>query len=509
MLKKFLFLISSYFFINIAFLSNAEAKKIIAVLPFEVLSDNTEYKQFGLGTTDSLSVALTTIPDFIMVERGKISSIIKEQGFQNSGFTDDKNSVKLGKILGAQVLVVGTIQVFEKQFRIVSSFIEVETGRILKAIKVTGSNIFDLQDKLAENLIENQNIMLSNDKKNEITKVTKATQNLEAYNYFTSGKTFYYNYIEHGFIRKTAYSLDTKQKMSNNDIIDNLTKSIEYFNKALAIDNNYSLAYSAKAESELALASFYYFKLMDKNKKDEITNLFESAKKDAYKSLELNPLLPQTYRAIGTIKYYEKKIDEAISYNLRALELNPNDGETLLWLSSSYFSKAISEKDIDKKIESLQNAIKYNKNYLTAYKLLATYLNKKEKIDESETILEQALEIDPKDKDTIEDLKKIYYKKASLNFQNKNYLNTINYYKKILNFDNKNAELYSNLGINYFITKDYKNTEEMYKKAIELDPKNNTYYYNLAVLYDVIKEKDKAEEFYKKACDLGFKTVCK
>ncbi|MEK7431954.1 MAG: tetratricopeptide repeat protein [Cyanobacteriota bacterium] len=500
MIKKLL--LASVLFLGLSFFSpsNAEAKKVIAVLPFEVLSENVEYKQFGLGTSDTLSVALTNVPDFVMIERGKISSVMKEQGFQVSGFTDDKQSVKLGKIIGAEILITGTIQSFEKQFRIVASFIEVETGKILKAVKVTGNNIFDLQDKLASDLLENQNITISSDKKSEITKITKATQNTDAYSYFTTGKTFYYTFMD--------YAFNVREKPEK-EVFENLKKSIESFDKAISIDSTYSLAYAGKADAQASLANFYYQKGLDKDKQAELKAIFDDAKKNAQKSIDLNPNLAQGYRSFGIIKYYEFKPDDAIDYLKKSITLNSNDMESYVWLSVIYFLQGNKEKDIDKKIESFQTVVKYNQNFTNAYKMLGALYLKKEMLKESELNFEKALKLIPNDKNSFTNLKSIYSKNASTYFEKKDFENSISYYNKLISLEPNIVDNYSNLGVTYFLSKNYLKAEEMYKKAIELDKNNFSYYYNLAILYDTIKSSEKSAEFYKKACDLGFKQACK
>ncbi|MFN4150595.1 MAG: CsgG/HfaB family protein, partial [Candidatus Sericytochromatia bacterium] len=182
----------SIFFIFFIFCTFPVQAKTIAVLPFDVLSENKEYKQFGLGTMDTITVALTGINEFTLIDRGRLTNILKEQSFQLSGFSDINESVKAGKLLGAQILVTGSIQSFDNQFRITANFIEVETGKILKATNVTGANIFELQDKIAEQIIELENVKLTTYQRNEVTKITKATDSTKAFEYYTVGRTYYY-----------------------------------------------------------------------------------------------------------------------------------------------------------------------------------------------------------------------------------------------------------------------------------------------------------------------------
>lgn len=193
-----LLLISTFSSLIFALPSFAE-KKRIAVLPFEVLTERADLKQFGIGTSDSITFSLNNVPEFIMIDRGQLQSVIKEQAFQNSNFVDKVSSVKLGKLLGAEVLVIGSIQMFGDQFRVNSRLTEVKTGKILKTSQVTGANIFDLQDKIAQEIAKFENIKLTVEQKTEIKKITQSTSNINAYDLYTQGRSAYLEFTREGY----------------------------------------------------------------------------------------------------------------------------------------------------------------------------------------------------------------------------------------------------------------------------------------------------------------------
>ncbi|RYY00211.1 hypothetical protein EON78_01730, partial [bacterium] len=255
---------------------SAEAKKTIAVLPFEVLSEDPEYKQFGIGTMDTLSVALTSIPEFTMIDRGRMTNTIKEQAFQQSGLADLSQSVKLGKILGAEILVTGTIQSFDKKFRVTASFIDVQTGKIVQASKVTGENIFDLQDQLADQIILLENVKLSSQQRQEISKITKATTNNLAFDNYTNGKTEYYKLLNVAL---------TGENMPETQQLELFNKAIEYFDKAIEADSNYFLAIASKGETQGLLSKFLKFSETNKDlkKSEEYLKKAEENVEAAYK----------------------------------------------------------------------------------------------------------------------------------------------------------------------------------------------------------------------------------
>ncbi|MEK7431509.1 MAG: CsgG/HfaB family protein, partial [Cyanobacteriota bacterium] len=163
MLKKSI--ISLLFLLGLSFPAFAEKK--IAVLPFDVPSDKLELKQFGTGTSDTITMALTNIKEFIMIDRSRTENILKEQAFQKSGFVEQENAIKLGKLLGAEILVAGSIQYSAGNYRLTARLTDVETGKVLKSVQVTGNDIFDLQDKIAIEIIKANNIKIENNTNNQ------------------------------------------------------------------------------------------------------------------------------------------------------------------------------------------------------------------------------------------------------------------------------------------------------------------------------------------------------
>ncbi len=86
-------------------------KRKVAIIDFE---NKTAYGQNRLGTaaSDILITELGKSGKFILVEREKIKRILEEQQFQASGSVDSNTAVKIGKILGVNAVVTGSISQF-------------------------------------------------------------------------------------------------------------------------------------------------------------------------------------------------------------------------------------------------------------------------------------------------------------------------------------------------------------------------------------------------------------
>ncbi len=63
----------------------------------------------GSAATDMLITALSKSGEFVLVERGQAEKLLQEQGFGLTGAVDAGSAAKIGKILGAQAVVLGSV----------------------------------------------------------------------------------------------------------------------------------------------------------------------------------------------------------------------------------------------------------------------------------------------------------------------------------------------------------------------------------------------------------------
>lgn len=79
---------------------------------------------------------LGELGNYTVIERGMLKQLMEEQSLQFSGAVDSETAVKIGKLIGANMVVAGSIVKTGDVYTINSRFIEVETG-----IVKTGKNI--------------------------------------------------------------------------------------------------------------------------------------------------------------------------------------------------------------------------------------------------------------------------------------------------------------------------------------------------------------------------------
>jgi curli biogenesis system outer membrane secretion channel CsgG len=103
-----------------------EAGKRIALLPI-----NAADKENGSYAYDTLTVMFTNTLKYDMLERSRIDQILQEQNFQLSGLVSDETAVSIGKLLGANVIIIGDISGAGNTRRLVFRCLDVETEKIL------------------------------------------------------------------------------------------------------------------------------------------------------------------------------------------------------------------------------------------------------------------------------------------------------------------------------------------------------------------------------------------
>ena len=70
---------------------------------------------------------------YIVLERGKMDEVLKEQGFQQTGCITSECAVEVGRMLGVQQMVAGSIGKVGTVYTVSARIFDVQTGKILKS----------------------------------------------------------------------------------------------------------------------------------------------------------------------------------------------------------------------------------------------------------------------------------------------------------------------------------------------------------------------------------------
>ena len=82
--------------------------------------------------TDRLRTELFNTKYFKVIEREMMEQILEEQGFQQSGCTTNECIVEVGRLIGVEQMVGGSISKVGRTYSVSARIVSVETGKILK-----------------------------------------------------------------------------------------------------------------------------------------------------------------------------------------------------------------------------------------------------------------------------------------------------------------------------------------------------------------------------------------
>ena len=87
--------------------------------------------------TDRMRSELVNTGAVTIVERSQMQEILEEQGFQQTGCTSDECAVEVGKLLGVQNMITGSIGKIGTSYTLDVRMFVVESGAIMKTVNRT------------------------------------------------------------------------------------------------------------------------------------------------------------------------------------------------------------------------------------------------------------------------------------------------------------------------------------------------------------------------------------
>lgn len=114
------------------------SRMAVALLP---LDRKGEIGAAGEGVEDLLLGSLTERSRFEMVERQRLEDVLREQQLSSSDLADQDAAVRLGKILTANAILMGSVLEKENSLEIFGRVVDTESSLILAAADVYGENV--------------------------------------------------------------------------------------------------------------------------------------------------------------------------------------------------------------------------------------------------------------------------------------------------------------------------------------------------------------------------------
>lgn len=117
----------------------AMATPRVAVLYFNNTdTSSTKLDMLRLGLAEMMITDLSNNPELTVVERSRLNEILAELELQKTDQVDPGKAVEIGKLLGAERMVLGTYFEFLGKLTLIANVVEVQTGTTIGGHKVQG-----------------------------------------------------------------------------------------------------------------------------------------------------------------------------------------------------------------------------------------------------------------------------------------------------------------------------------------------------------------------------------
>ena len=268
------------------------ATRSIAVLPFVNASPDPENEYLSDGITDELIDALAKIAGLRVSSRTSV--------FALKGKPLDVRAV--GALLGASVVLEGTVRKAGEKLRITAQLTSTDDGRLLWSQRYDRQlvDVFTIQDEIAGTIVSTLRATMFADLSEHVPR--RYTENIHAYGLYLKGRY--------------AWNKRTREGVA---------EAIQYFQQAIAEDPNYAPAYAGLADS-YALDVDY--------RAVPVAEPFERAKEYARKALTIDEAVPSAHASLAwSLFIYDWDWEGADREFRRAIELNPRYASAHQWFA--------------------------------------------------------------------------------------------------------------------------------------------------------------------------------
>jgi TolB-like protein len=163
----------------------------LAVLYLQNLSADATLDPMEVGFTDMLSTYLQDRKGLALVEREQLHRVLQELGLQQSALAESAPQPKLGQLLGAQVMLLGSFVVVGDSIRFDAHLVAADTGVMLHAVSAQGS-VGDLQPVL-ETLADRAATALAAQPRSEPRPERRGKTSVEAMLHYSRGVALMYS----------------------------------------------------------------------------------------------------------------------------------------------------------------------------------------------------------------------------------------------------------------------------------------------------------------------------
>ncbi|MFQ5865531.1 MAG: protein kinase [bacterium] len=436
---------------NLLDFKGVPAQKHVLVLPFANVGDDPTNQAFSDGLVETLSSKLTQLERF----QGSLwvvpASEVRRGGIESAS--------EAQQTFGVNLVVSGSVQRIGDRFRLTLNLVDANTLRQLSScvIDENRSNVSILQDESVIKIAEMLNVELRPETRRVLAE--GGTTVPEAYEFYLQGL---------GYVQRYEKA-------------ENLDMAIDLFNRAIAQDSHYALAYGGLGEA--------YWRKYEISKDAQWV---EHAVRNCERAVELNDLLAPVNVTLGLIHTGTGQYEEAIKKFQRALTLDPVSADAYRGLAKAYEAQGrLEEAEL-----TYQKAIELKPDYWAGYNDLGVFYYRHGRYQDAIAPFRQIVELTPDNYRGYNNLGGIYY-----------LLERWADAREMFERSFAIKESYrgcSNLGTLYYMEGRFADAARMYQKALDLNDLNYLVWGNLAsAYYWTSSERAKAYDIYQRAAEMA------
>jgi serine/threonine-protein kinase len=284
----------------------------VAVIPFANLSTDPQMEYFSDGITEDITTYLGRIRDLKVIAHTSAS--------QFKGGRDAPGMI--GDALHVTTLLQGSVRREGSRVRVVARLVDVVTGEQIWTEEYDREvrDVFAIQSDIAERIASSLRVTLPSDPRASTGRLPAG--NAEAYNLYLLGR----HYFEQGTVTGRR-------------------RAIEKFERAIALDSGFALAYVGLADTKMFLARFGQAR-----PREEIP----AARAAALRAVRLDSNLAEAHASFGLASALAWNWSVAEAEFRRAIDLNPNSTYARMWYSAFVLSP---QQRHDEAISELRKAL--------------------------------------------------------------------------------------------------------------------------------------------------------
>ena len=402
--------------------------KSLVVLPFRPVNASQENQAFCDGMTETLTAKLTQLTATHQLQvmrprdaRPRISSAEEAR-----------------KVLGASLVLEGTMDRSGSEARVNYTIVDTASLRQVRGDTITAdiSDPFALQDRVAQSVVEKLELELAPRERQALG--AHGTQVARAYEAYVQGIGYLENY----------------------DRPENIESAISSFQRALAYDPNYAMAYAGLGEAYL---------IKYENTKD--TRWVQNARESCERARTLDSASTQAELCLGALHTATGEYERAVEDFQRALEREPtsDDAQRNLGLAYEKLGK-FQEAEA-----TLQRAIKLRPNYWAGYSWLGGFYSRQARYKQAAEMFSRVVQLAPESF-------RGYSNQGAMYVLLGRYTEAIAACERSIAI-RPSAGAYSNLATAYFHLRRFEEAARNYEEAAKRDEKNYVVWGNLGDAY--------------------------